>query len=67
MTNWLGFVYVVFVIGFFARRTVGWRVSRSLKTVLVLDALEQALWSRTNIEGLVHYSGRGCQYMSIPS
>ena len=56
---------MAFVIDVFARRIVGWRVSRSLKTELVLDALEQALWSRTNIEDLVHHSDRGCQYLSI--
>jgi transposase InsO family protein len=65
VATWSGFVYVAFVIDVFARRIVGWRVSRSLKTELVLDALEQALWSRTNIEGLVHHSDRGCQYLSI--
>ena len=65
VATWSGFVYVAFVIDVFARRIVGWRVSRSLKTALVLDALEQALWSRTHIEGLVHHSDRGCQYLSI--
>jgi len=65
IATWAGFVYVAFIIDVFARRIVGWRVSRSLKTELVLDALEQALWSRTPIEGLVHHSDRGCQYLSI--
>ena len=65
VATWSGFVYVAFVIDVFARRIVGWRVSRSLKTELVLDALEQALWSRKDIEGLVHHSDRGCQYLSI--
>jgi putative transposase len=65
VSTWSGFVYVAFVIDVFARRIVGWRVSRSLKTELVLDALEQALWSRSNIEGLVHHSDRGSQYLSI--
>jgi transposase InsO family protein len=65
VSTWSGFVYVAFVIDVFARCIVGWRVSRSLKTELVLDALEQALWSRTNIEGLVHHSDRGSQYLSI--
>ena len=65
IATWSGFVYVAFIIDVFARRIVGWRVSRSLKTELVLDALEQALWSRTPIEGLVHHSDRGCQYLSI--
>ena len=49
-------VYVAFVIDVFARMIVGWRVWNSLKTDLVLDALEQALYSRTGIEGLVHHS-----------
>jgi transposase InsO family protein len=65
VATWSGFVYVAFVIDVFARSIVGWRVSRSLKTDLVLDALEQALWSRTKIEGLIHHSDRGCQYLSI--
>ena len=65
VATWLGFAYVAFIIDVFARRIVGWRVSRSLHTELVLDALEQALWSRTKTEGLVHHSDRGCQYLSI--
>ena len=65
VATWSGFVYVAFVIDVFARCIVGWRVSRSLHTELVLDALEQALWSRTKTGGLVHHSDRGCQYLSI--
>lgn len=65
VATWAGFVYVAFVIDVCARRIVGWRVSRSLRTELVLDALEQALWSRTRTEGLVHHSDRGSQYLSI--
>jgi transposase InsO family protein len=65
VATWAGFVYVAFIIDVFARRIVGWRVSRSLHTELVLDALEQAIWSRTKTEGLVHHSDRGCQYLSI--
>ena len=65
VATWTGFVYVAFIIDVFARCIVGWRVSRSLHTELVLDALEQALWSRTKTEGLVHHSDRGCQYLSI--
>ena len=56
---------MAFIIDVFARYIVGWRVSRSLHTDLVLDALEQALWSRTKTAGLVHHSDRGCQYLSI--
>jgi len=56
---------VAFVIDVFSRYIVGWRVSRSLRTDLVLDALEQALWSRKPADGLVHHSDRGSQYLSI--
>jgi len=56
---------VAFIIDVYARLIVGWRVSNSLKTELVLDALEQALYSRTGTEGLVHHSDRGTQYLSI--
>ena len=65
VATWSGFVYVAFITDVYSRRIVGWRVSRSMKTDLVLDALEQALWSRTKTEGLVHHSDRGSQYLSI--
>ena len=67
VATWSGFVYVAFVIDVFARFIVGWRVSRSLQTDLVLDALEQALWSRKRreTEDLIHHSDRGSQYLSI--
>jgi Transposase and inactivated derivatives len=60
-----GFVYVAFVIDVFSRRIIGWRVARSIHTDLVLDALEQALWARSNSKGVIHHSDRGCQYLSI--
>ena len=56
---------MAFVVDVFARRIVGWRVSGSLRTALVLDALEQALWSRHDTAGLIHHSDRGSQYLSI--
>jgi transposase InsO family protein len=65
VATWTGVVFVAFVIDVFARRIVGWRVASSMRTDLVLDALEQALWSRTGTEGLVHHSDRGSQYLSI--
>jgi putative transposase len=65
VATWRGVVYVAFVIDVFARCIVGWRVWNSLKTDLVLDALEQALYSRTGTKGLVHHSDRGSQYLSI--
>ena len=60
-----GFVYAAFVVDVFARRIVGWRVSRSLRTGLALDALEQALYSRQTGAGLVHHSDHGSQYLSV--
>ena len=65
VSTWQGFAYVAFVIDVYARFIVGWRVSRSMKTDLVLDALEQALWSRTKTGGLIHHSDRGSQYLSV--
>ncbi len=54
-------MYVAFVIDVFARRIIGWRVARSMHAELVLDALEQAIWSRSGINGVVHHSDRGSQ------
>lgn len=67
VATWAGFVYVAFVIDVFARRIVGWRVSRSAHAGFVLDALEQALYERRPVRGggLVHHSDRGVQYLSI--
>ena len=65
VATWMGFVYVAFVIDVFARCIVGWRVSRSMQTDLVLDALEQALHARQVGKGLIHHSDRGVQYLSI--
>jgi putative transposase len=65
VATWAGFVYVAFVVDVFARRIIGWRVARSMHAELVLDALEQALWARSGIEGVVHHSDRGSQYLSI--
>jgi transposase InsO family protein len=66
VATWQGFVYVAFVIDAFARRIVGWRVSRSAHAGFVLDALEQALHDRRPVRGgLVHHSDRGVQYVSI--
>jgi transposase InsO family protein len=65
VATWAGFVYVALVIDVYSRMVVGWRVSRSLRTDLALDALEQALYSRPHFDELVHHSDRGCQYLSI--
>ena len=67
VATWRGFVYVAFVIDVFARRIVGWRVSASLRTDFVLDALEQAIYDRrgAGVDDLVHHSDRGTQYLSM--
>jgi transposase InsO family protein len=67
VSTWQGWLYVAFVIDVYARRIVGWRVSRSMQTDFVLDALEQALYERQpeRAESLVHHSDRGSQYVSI--
>ena len=67
VSTWQGFVYVAFVIDVFARRIVGWRVSSTMRTDFVLDALEQALYERKPGDdgGLIHHSDRGSQYVSI--
>jgi transposase InsO family protein len=67
VSTWQGWLYVAFVIDVFARRIVGWRVSRSMTTDFVLDALEQALYARQPERdgSLVHHSDRGSQYLSI--
>jgi putative transposase len=66
VSTWAGFVYVAFIIDAFARRIVGWRVSRTAHASFVLDALEQALHERRPMQGgLIHHSDRGSQYVSI--
>ena len=67
VSTWQGFVYVAFIIDVFARRIVGWRVSRSMRTDFVLDALEQALYARQpqGDDALIHHSDRGSQVVSI--
>lgn len=67
--TWSGFVYVAFITDVYSRRIVGWQASRSLKTDLALHALEQAIWDRhragADLDGLVHHSDRGVQYLSV--
>lgn len=67
--TWSGFVYVAFITDVYSRMIVGWQASRSLRSDLALDALEQAIWARSQagqkLEKLVHHSDRGVQYLSI--
>jgi putative transposase len=67
VATWAGFAYVALVIDAFSRMIVGWRVSTTLRATLALDALEMAVWARqdTQLDGLVHHSDRGSQYLSI--
>jgi putative transposase len=67
VSTWQGWLYVAFIIDVFARRIVGWQVSRSMHTDFVLDALEQALYERQpeSQDTLIHHSDRGSQYVSI--
>lgn len=64
-----GWVYAAFVIDVFARRVVGWQLSRSLHTDLALDALEMGIWTRQHdghdVSNLIHHSDRGVQYRAI--
>jgi putative transposase len=66
VATWSGFVYVALVVDAFSRFLVGWQAARSLRTDLALDALEMAIWQRRGgLEGLVHHSDRGSQYLAI--
>ena len=67
VSTWQCWLFVAFVIDVYARRIVGWRVSSSMRTDFVLDALEQALYERQPqlLDQLVHHSDRGSQYISI--
>jgi len=66
VATWSGFVYVALVIDAFSRFIVGWQAARSLRTDLALDALEMAIWRRqAQLDGLVHHSDRGSQYLAI--
>ncbi|HEA2986864.1 TPA: IS3 family transposase [Escherichia coli] len=64
VSTWQGFVYVAFIIDVFAGYIVGWRVSSSMETTFMLDALEQALWARRP-SGTIHHSDKGSQYVSL--
>lgn len=67
MATWSGLAYAAFVTDVFSRRILGWRVSNTLRADLALDALEMAIWARQeeDLDGLVHHSDRGVQYLSI--
>ena len=62
--TWAGFLYLAVVLDVFSRRIVGWSMAATLKTELVLDALNMALWRRRPL-GVIHHSDQGSQYTSI--
>jgi putative transposase len=63
--TWAGWLYLAVVLDAFSRRVVGWSMADHLRTELVLDALNMAVWNRRPEPGLVHHSDRGCQYTSL--
>jgi putative transposase len=67
VATWAGFCYAAFIIDAYSRAIVGWRVATTLRASLALDALEMAIWARQDagLDGLVHHSDRGVQYLAI--
>jgi putative transposase len=62
--TWAGFLYLAVVLDVWSRRIVGWAMANHLRTELVLDALNMAVWQRRPA-AVVHHSDQGCQYTSI--
>jgi putative transposase len=70
VSTWSGFAYIAFVVDAYARRILGWRVAATMATSMVLDSIEQAIWTRQqqgvfNLKDVVHHTDRGSQYTSI--
>jgi putative transposase len=65
VSTWEGFDYLAFVLDAYSRRLVGWAMADHLRSELVIDALNMALWRRNPAPGLIHHSDRGSQYTSI--
>jgi putative transposase len=70
VSTWSGFAYVAFVVDAYARRILGWRVASTMATSMVLDAIEQAIWTRQHegamdLKNVIHHTDRGSQYTSI--
>ena len=63
--TWSGWLYLAVVLDVWSRRVVGWAMAEHLRTELVVDALDMAIWQRRPAEGLVHHSDQGCQYTSL--
>jgi putative transposase len=65
LPTWPGFLYLAVIIDAYSRRVVGWSMANHLRTELVLDALEMALWNRKPGAGLIHHADHGSQYTSL--
>jgi putative transposase len=70
VSTWSGFAYVALVVDAYARRILGWRVASTMTTAIVLDSIEQAIWTRQrdgvlDLKDVVHHTDRGSQYTSI--
>jgi putative transposase len=65
LPTWQGFLYLAVIIDAYSRRVVGWSMANHLRTELVLDALEMALWNRRPGAGLIHHADHGTQYTSL--
>jgi putative transposase len=65
LPTWQGFLYLAVVVDAASRGVVGWAMANHLRTELVLDALDMALWNRRPAPGLIHHSDHGCQYTSL--
>jgi putative transposase len=70
VSTWSGWAYVAFVADAYARRILGWRVATTMNTAMVLDSIEQAIWTRQregifDLKDVVHHTDRGSQYTSI--
>jgi putative transposase len=63
--TWMGFLYLAVVLDVFSRRIIGWAMADHLRTELVVQALDMALWNRRPEHGIIHHSDHGCQYTSI--
>jgi putative transposase len=63
--TWSGWLYLAVVLDVFSRRVVGWAMADHLRTELVLDALDMAIWNRRPAAGLIHHSDQGSQYTSL--
>jgi putative transposase len=65
INTWEGFLYLAFILDIYSRKVVGWSMANHLRTELVVDALEMALWRRSPDAGLIHHTDRGAQYTAL--